>query len=351
MKNWISKLQLMVLALLLALVVMPFTANALTIERYENTDISVTSKLPPQWLGWKVHVGSTTQNIAVYYKIAAVVTGMGETVAGPVTTAYTTYAPVSSTNSLRMMWAPVQGATSYKLYKSVDNSTFNLLATITAPTLTYVDDGDAVGAAYSAPSPPGGNLTVENDISVGGDVTIAGDLTVSGTLNPYSTGTFTGESIELTYGLSAASAAFTAEVTAADLAATDDMTVGDDLAVTGLATVGETLTVTGNTMLGAANYKSTMTASNGNWAITGNVVSAAAVQGATVTGTTSVTSPLYIGTGPIRFYSRTKAQVCAIDPTAAGEAYYASDLKALMVSTGTAVNDYAQVDDPTKGCE
>lgn len=291
MKNWISKLQLMVLALLLALVVMPFTANALTIERYENTDISVTSKLPPQWLGWKVHVGSTTQNIAVYYKIAAVVTGMGETVAGPVTTAYTTYAPVSSTNSLRMMWAPVQGATSYKLYKSVDNSTFNLLATIAAPVLTYVDDGAAVGAA------------------------------------------------------------FTAEVTAADLAATDDVTVGDDLAVTGLATVGETLTVTGNTMLGAANYKSTMTASNGNWAITGNVVSAAAVQGATVTGTTSVTSPLYIGTGPIRFYSRTKAQVCAIDPTAAGEAYYASDLKALMVSTGTAVNDYAQVDDPTKGCE
>jgi len=36
-------------------------------------------------------------------------------------------------------------------------------------------------------------------------------------------------------------------VTAPDLAATDDITVGDDLAVTGLATVGETLGVTGNT--------------------------------------------------------------------------------------------------------
>src|SRR5690606_28608978 len=34
-------------------------------------------------------------------------------------------------------------------------------------------------------------------------------------------------------------------ITADDLSATDDVTVGDDLTVTGLATVGETLVVTG----------------------------------------------------------------------------------------------------------
>jgi hypothetical protein len=182
MKNLIDKLQLMVLALFIVLAVIPFTANALTIERLEDTDISITSKLPPQWLGWKVHVGSTTQNDAVYYKIAAVVTGLGETVASPVTTAYTTYSPVSSTNSLRLMWAPVQGATSYKLYKSVDNTTFNLLASVAAPILTYVDEGAAVGAAYSAPTPPGGNLIVENDATIGDDLTVNGNINAIGGL-------------------------------------------------------------------------------------------------------------------------------------------------------------------------
>jgi hypothetical protein len=38
---------------------------------------------------------------------------------------------------------------------------------------------------------------------------------------------------------------YTGSVTAADLIATDDVTVGDDLVVTGLATIGETLVVTG----------------------------------------------------------------------------------------------------------
>jgi hypothetical protein len=160
-----------------------FTAPQARAERMEDDNLYITSKLPPQYLGWKVHVGSTTQTVPVYYKVSAVLSGIGETVAGPVTTAYTTYAPVSSTNSVRLMWAPVQVASSYKLYKSVDNTTFNLLATLTAPTLTYVDEGDAVGAAYSAPSPRGGNLIVENDISAGGDLTVTGNVSVTGTVS------------------------------------------------------------------------------------------------------------------------------------------------------------------------
>ena len=177
MKNLINKMLVFVFALT---VLSMFAAPQASAERMEDDNLYITSKLPPQWLGWKVHVGSTTQTVPVYYKVSAVLTGIGETVAGPVTAAYTTYAPVSSTNSVRLMWAPVQVATSYKLYKSVDNSTFNLLATLTAPTLTYIDEGAAVGAAYSAPSPRGGNLVVENNITAGGDLTVGDDLTVVG---------------------------------------------------------------------------------------------------------------------------------------------------------------------------
>lgn len=182
MKKLMSKM--MAVFFLLAIAFMTFSpfAQAYT-ERYEDVDISITSKLPPQWLGWVVHTGSTTQTVPWYYKISAVVPGIGETVAGPVTTAYSTYSPLSSTNSIRMMWAEVATATSYKLYKSADNSTFNLLATLTAPTLTYVDEGAAVGAAYSAPTPRGGNLTVENDVTVGDDLIVTDDVTVAGILS------------------------------------------------------------------------------------------------------------------------------------------------------------------------
>lgn len=164
-------------------------------EIFEDKNISITSKLPPQWLGWRLHVGSTTQNVPFYYKVSAVVPGIGETVASPVTTAYATYSPLSSTNSLRLMWAPVQTATQYKLYKSVDNSTFNLLTTVSDPVLTYVDEGADVGAAYSAPTPKGGNLTVENDVIVGDDLTVNGSINAVGGMALTSAQTVTGYTV------------------------------------------------------------------------------------------------------------------------------------------------------------
>lgn len=132
----------------------------------EDENLSVVYKLPPQYLGWKLAVGSTTQTVPFYYKVTAVVPGVSETLPSPVTTAYATYSPLSSTNSIRMLWAPVSGATQYKLYKSVDNSSFYLAAATTL--ITYLDEGAAVGAAFSQASPRGGNMTVENALIFGG---------------------------------------------------------------------------------------------------------------------------------------------------------------------------------------
>lgn len=209
-------------------------------EVFEDKNISITSKLPPQWLGYRVHVGSDAATVPFYYKVSAVVPGIGETKASPVTTAYAGYGPISSTMALRIMWAPVPQAAQYKLYKSADNSTFYLQATVNDPVLTYVDEGAAAGAAYSAPTPKGGNLTVENDLAVGDDVTVAGDLTVTG-------------------GISFAGAA----------------------------------------------------------------------------------------TAAIKFYSRTTAQLMAITPAVVGQAYYDSDRKSLVVSTGTSAGNFARADGST----
>ena len=135
---------------------------------FENRNISITSILPPQYLGSAVEVGSTTQNVSTYYKISAVIPGFGETQASGVATAYSTYSPLSSTNSLRIMWSPVDNASAYKLYKSVDNTTFYFLNQISFPLLTFVDDGTlSLSTAYSAPSPMTGNLTVERSFIPG----------------------------------------------------------------------------------------------------------------------------------------------------------------------------------------
>lgn len=167
--NKIVEKFVMLALILMALVIFAQPALAQT-EIFEDTNISIKSKLPPQWLGYKVHVGSDSATVPTYYKVSAVVPGIGETAASAVTTAYSGYGPISSTMALRLMWAPVQSATQYKLYKSVDNTSFYLLSTTEHPTVTTLDEGASVGAAYSAPSPRGGNLTVENDVTVYGGI-------------------------------------------------------------------------------------------------------------------------------------------------------------------------------------
>lgn len=163
----INKIVMFVIALFV-LAAVCYTPAFAQIQRIEDQSLEITTKLPPQYLGWKVEQGSTTQTVPMYYKVSAYVPGIGEIKTSPVTTAYSTYAGLCSTNSLRLMWAEVNGATYYKLYRSADNSSFYLIASPTV--LTYVDEGVANGAAFSAASPRGGNLTVENKLTVSGQL-------------------------------------------------------------------------------------------------------------------------------------------------------------------------------------
>jgi len=271
---------------ILVLAVLPMFATPAAAEKFADQDLSVTAKLPPQWLGAVIYKSSANpqmQTVPVYYKVSATVPGIGETKASPVTTAYTATGPLVSSNSLRIMWAPVDGAESYTLYKSVDDTSYYLMTNTTL--LTYIDIGATVGAAFSEGDPRGGNLVVENDADIGGDVTVV-NLTVSGTLSPYSTGTFTADGVSVTYGVAAATGVFSGAVTAGtSFTATTSLDAG--------------------TSVGAAT---------------------------TVTGGTGVIATA----GPVRLYSRTIAQIMLLTANE-GDMFKCSDCspERIAISTGT----------------
>jgi hypothetical protein len=150
---------------ILFLAIFMFGPSAFALQKVEDDDLKVTTKLSPQYLGYKINTGTTTAGTAYkYYKVSAIVSGIGETAASTVLTVPLYDGGMTSTNSIRLMWAPVTGATSYNLYKSVDNMSFYLLTNTTL--LTYIDIGAALGGAYSAPSPRGGNVIAEKSIGV-----------------------------------------------------------------------------------------------------------------------------------------------------------------------------------------
>lgn len=111
-----------------------------------------------------------------------------------------------------------------------------------------------------------------------------------------------------------------------------------------------TLDVDGNSTFGADLYVTTNTAATGAWAFPGAVSIAGAV-----TGPTSVTATKIVasGAGSVGLYSRTKAQILALTPAAAGQAYYCSDCTAVTVcvSTGTGAGAFTKVDDRTAACD
>jgi hypothetical protein len=94
---------------------------------------------------------------------------------------------------------------------------------------------------------------------------------------------------------------------------------------------------------GAAGYISTFTAASGNADFGGAVTAVGNVSGASLTATG----------GAIKFYSRSQAQILAIDPGGVGEAYFCNDCTttAVCISTGTAVLDFAAIEDPTALCD
>lgn len=144
------------------------------LQRVEDDNFSVTSMLPTQYVLYTL-TGSTGAT-SVYYKVTAVVNGgVGEIKPANLTVADAN-AVRSSTNTLLIRWAPVIGTVSYNVYRStVSSSTyFYLLGNVDRDTHSLLDYGQAAGAAYSAPDPRGGNLEVENDVTIGG----AGKITL-----------------------------------------------------------------------------------------------------------------------------------------------------------------------------
>lgn len=128
-----------------------------------------------------------------------------------------------------------------------------------------------------------------------------------------------------------------------------------------------TQTYTGNVYFGAANYKSTMTASNGNWAITGAVSVAGALTGATLnTGqgayelykmdqnVSTDASPAFVNpaaTGQLKLASKTSAEIGALVPAQEKFALVGnSDTGELCLSTGTAAGAWVKASSVSTAC-
>ena len=149
------------------------------------------------------------------------------------------------------------------------------------------------------------------------------NLTVTGTLSPYSTGTFTSDNLTANYGVAAATGVFSGAVTGASFAATAALSAGTSATVVGAAYIGAAGTVSTITAAGAATFNTSVTAP----AITGST----SVSGGTLAATAGGFSP----------YSRSLAQLNALNPGAAGKFYFCNDcLSALAVSTGNSVGAF-----------
>ncbi len=140
-----------------------------------------------------------------------------------------------------------------------------------------------------------------------------------------------------------------ATIDAAGAIVATSISTGTTYTATNAAYTG-TLDVDGNFTSGAANYVTTNTASSGVWAFPAAVSIAGAV-----TGPTSVTATKIVasGAGSVGLYSRTKAQILALTPAAAGQIYFCSDCTAvsICVSTGTAAGAFVKATDKTAACD
>ena len=169
--------------LIMALIAVGLFMTPVSAEKFIGQDLEVVSVQPPQYIGYRLYVG-TTGTTSLYYKVSAVVTGIGETRASAVLTVADANAVLSSTNTLQLIWARVSDATSYNVYKSTSSSStyFFLLGNVAQGTYVLNDLGQTVGGAFSAPTVVGGNIEAEGDVTVGGDLVVAGAGNVVGAL-------------------------------------------------------------------------------------------------------------------------------------------------------------------------
>lgn len=106
-------------------------------------------------------------------------------------------------------------------------------------------------------------------------------------------------------------------------------------------------------VIGTNPYSPTASITSAGALTVTSLTNTGAVGGSAITATTSVTSPLFVATGPSRLYSRTKAQINALATPAVGDAYYCSDCAAvtMCLSTGTVIKSFVKVDDRTAVCD
>ena len=159
------------------------------------------------------------------------------------------------------------------------------------------------------------------------------NLTVTGTASWLSTGTYTAQDLIATYGVAAATGVYSGAVTGASFSATGALS-GATLATTGAGTI------VGAAYIGASNTVSTVAANGVITSGAGIVATTSVAAGTTVTGATG----LFATAGPVRLYSRTKAQLNLIVPGAAGEQYYCSNCidAAVVISSGTGAGAFVQ---------
>ena len=179
------------------------------------------------------------------------------------------------------------------------------------------------------------------DIAIGDDLTVTDDATITDALD---VGGATDLDGQVTIGAAATKSTITV-VGAASFPQTVTAgagVVGSTLTITGAstlqaATLSSTLDVAGQTTLGANTTKSTFTS-------TGN---------ASIHGTLTVGSNVTLTAGFLQFYSRSEAQIRALTPTVVGQAYFCNDCTttAICISTGTVVQSFAAVEDPSAICD
>lgn len=88
--------------------------------------------------------GTLLDSTAYYYRVAAVNASGGTSLAST-ETSITTGPPGTNANTVTVKWLAVTGATSYKVYGRTTGGEL-FMATVTAPTLQFVDDGSITPA-------------------------------------------------------------------------------------------------------------------------------------------------------------------------------------------------------------
>jgi len=307
-----------------------FMPGLLSAEKFIGENVEIKSVQPPQYMGYRLYtgvVGGTT----IYYKVSAIVTGIGETRASAILTVSDANAVLSSTNTLQLIWARVSDATSYNVYKSTLGSTsgFYLLGNVAQGTYTLNDLGQTVGSAYSAPTVVGGDIEAEGDITAGDDLIVAGDATVAGAFT--ATGALGGAAITGTTLDMSGAADIDGQVTMGAAGTKSTMTAAGALTTNGAIVSGGAITATAGVIGTTGSFSGAAdVAGQFTWGTAGTKSTG------TITGNLSIPGDLVVtgsitGTGGFFPVRKTQSEIEAITSSTVGEMYICTDCTVTLV--------------------